>query len=66
MEGLVEARVATGSAHASIDITGVPAVDTQVAQHLLKTMVGARLMGAGYVTSGIRLQIAQTIVDLGI
>lgn len=66
MEGLLEALVSTGSAHAIIDITGVPAVDTQVAQHLLKTIVAARLMGAECVISGIRPQIAQTIVDLGI
>ncbi|GAC1403656.1 MAG: STAS domain-containing protein [Candidatus Velthaea sp.] len=66
MEGLLQALVATGSEHAIIDITGVPAVDTQVAQHLLKTVVAARLMGAECVISGIRPQIAQTIVDLGI
>src|SRR6185503_3501249 len=51
---------------AVIDITGVPAVDTQVAQHLLKTVVAARLMGAECVISGIRPQIAHTIVTLGI
>lgn len=66
MEGLLQALVDTGSEHAIIDITGVPAVDTQVAQHLLKTVVAARLMGAECVISGIRPQIAQTIVDLGI
>ncbi len=66
MEGLLQALVDTGSSHAIIDITGVPAVDTQVAQHLLKTVVAARLMGAECVISGIRPQIAQTIVDLGI
>ena len=66
MESLLETLVATGSEHAIIDITGVPAVDTQVAQHLLKTVVSARLMGAECVISGIRPQIAQTIVALGI
>ncbi len=66
MEALLEALVATGSEHAIIDITGVAAVDTQVAQHLLKTVVAARLMGAECVISGIRPQIAQTIVGLGI
>jgi rsbT co-antagonist protein RsbR len=58
--------VDTGSAHAIIDITGVPAVDTQVAQHLLKTVVAARLMGAECIISGIRPQNAQTVVGLGI
>jgi len=58
--------VDTGSDHAIIDITGVAAVDTQVAQHLLKTVVAARLMGAECIISGIRPQIAQTIVALGI
>ncbi|HEX3468870.1 MAG TPA: STAS domain-containing protein [Candidatus Elarobacter sp.] len=66
MEGLLEALVTTGSRHAIIDITGVAAVDTQVAQHLLKTVVAARLMGADCIISGIRPQIAQTIVGLGI
>jgi rsbT co-antagonist protein RsbR len=66
MESLLQTIVATGSEHAIIDITGVAAVDTQVAQHLLKTVVAARLMGAECVISGIRPQIAQTIVDLGI
>jgi rsbT co-antagonist protein RsbR len=66
METLLETLVSTGSEHAIIDITGVPAVDTQVAQHLLKTVVAARLMGAECVISGIRPQIAQTIVGLGI
>jgi rsbT co-antagonist protein RsbR len=66
MEALLQALVDTGSAHAIIDITGVPAVDTQVAQHLLKTVVAARLMGAECVVSGIRPQIAQTVVALGI
>jgi len=66
MESLLQALVDTGSAHAIIDITGVPAVDTQVAQHLLKTVVAARLMGAECIISGIRPQIAQTVVGLGI
>ncbi|GII97921.1 rsbT co-antagonist protein RsbR [Sediminihabitans luteus] len=66
METLLNTLVETGSAHAIIDITGVPAVDTQVAQHLLKTVVAARLMGAECTISGIRPQIAQTIVALGI
>ncbi|MEY9892837.1 rsbT co-antagonist protein RsbR [Catenulispora sp. MAP5-51] len=66
MEKLLQALIDTGSARAIIDITGVPAVDTEVAQHLLKTVVAARLMGAECVVSGIRPQIAQTIVALGI
>jgi rsbT co-antagonist protein RsbR len=66
MEKLLQALVDSGSEHAIIDITGVPAVDTQVAQHLLKTVVAARLMGAECIISGIRPQIAQTIVALGI
>jgi len=66
MEKLLETLVDTASEHAIIDITGVPAVDTEVAQHLLKTVVAARLMGADCTISGIRPQIAQTIVALGI
>jgi rsbT co-antagonist protein RsbR len=66
MEKLLQTLVDTGSEHAIIDITGVPAVDTEVAQHLLKTVVAARLMGAECTISGIRPQIAQTIVALGI
>ena len=66
MEALLQALVETGSEHAIIDITGVPAVDTQVAQHLLKTVQAARLLGAEAIVSGIRPQIAQTIVALGI
>src|SRR5689334_15610992 len=66
MEKLLQTLVDTGSTYAIIDITGVPAVDTQVAQHILKTVVAARLMGAECVISGIRPQIAQTIVALGI
>lgn len=66
METLLEAIVATNSKVAIIDITGVPTVDTVVAQHLLKTITAARLMGADCIISGIRPQIAQTIVHLGI
>jgi rsbT co-antagonist protein RsbR len=66
MERLLQALVETGSPYAILDITGVPAVDTQVAQHILKTVVAAQLMGAQCVISGIRPQIAQTIVSLGI
>jgi rsbT co-antagonist protein RsbR len=66
METLLQQLVETSSEHAIIDITGVAAVDTQVAQHLLKTVVAARLMGAECIISGIRPQIAQTVVALGI
>jgi len=66
METLLEAIVETNSKVAIIDITGVPTVDTVVAQHLLKTITAARLMGADCIISGIRPQIAQTIVHLGI
>ena len=66
METLLEAIVQTNSQVAIIDITGVPTVDTVVAQHLLKTVTAARLMGADCIISGIRPQIAQTIVHLGI
>ena len=66
MERLLQALVDTSSPFAILDITGVPAVDTQVAQHLLKTVVAAQLMGARCIVSGIRPQIAQTIVSLGI
>jgi rsbT co-antagonist protein RsbR len=66
MEKLLQALVDTGSEHAIIDITGVSAVDTQVAQHLLKTVMAARLLGAECIISGIRPQIAQTVVALGI
>jgi len=66
MESLLQAIVDTGSAIAIIDITGVPLVDTLVAQHLLKTVAAARLMGADCIISGIRPQIAQTIVHLGV
>jgi rsbT co-antagonist protein RsbR len=66
MQNLLEAIVKTGSEIAIIDITGVPTVDTLVAQHLLKTVAAARLMGAECLISGIRPQIAQTIVHLGV
>jgi rsbT co-antagonist protein RsbR len=66
MESLLEAIVRTGASIAIIDITGVPTVDTLVAQHLLKTVAAARLMGADCIISGIRPQIAQTIVHLGV
>jgi rsbT co-antagonist protein RsbR len=66
MESLLEAIVANGATVAIIDITGVPTVDTLVAQHLLKTVAAARLMGADCIISGIRPQIAQTIVHLGV
>jgi rsbT co-antagonist protein RsbR len=66
MESLLQQIVNTGAAIAIIDITGVPTVDTLVAQHLLKTVAAARLMGADCIISGIRPQIAQTIVHLGV
>jgi len=66
MENLLEKIVQTGATHAILDITGVPTVDTLVAQHLLKTVSAARLMGAECIISGIRPQIAQTIVHLGV
>jgi rsbT co-antagonist protein RsbR len=66
MESLLQRIVETGSGIAIIDITGVPTVDTLVAQHLLKTVAAARLMGADCIISGIRPQIAQTIVHLGV
>lgn len=66
MESLLQRLVETGSSIAVIDITGVPTVDTLVAQHLLKTVAAAQLMGADCIISGIRPQIAQTIVHLGI
>ncbi|HEX6466070.1 MAG TPA: STAS domain-containing protein, partial [Terriglobales bacterium] len=66
MESLLQKVVETGSEVAIIDITGVPTVDTLVAQHLLKTVTAARLMGADCIISGIRPQIAQTIVHLGV
>jgi rsbT co-antagonist protein RsbR len=66
MENLLQRLVETGARMAIIDITGVPTVDTLVAQHLLKTVAAARLMGADCIISGIRPQIAQTIVHLGL
>ena len=66
MENLLQSIVETGSNIAIIDITGVPLVDTLVAQHLLKTVAAARLIGADCIISGIRPQIAQTIVHLGV
>ena len=66
MESLLQRILETGSTIAIIDITGVPTVDTLVAQHLLKTIAAARLMGADCIISGIRPQIAQTIIHLGV
>jgi rsbT co-antagonist protein RsbR len=66
MQSLLERIVQTGARIAIIDITGVPTVDTLVAQHLLKTVAAARLMGADCIISGIRPQIAQTVVHLGL
>jgi len=66
MENLLEKIVETGCTIAILDITGVPTVDTQVANHLLKTVTAARLLGAECIISGISPAIAQTIVHLGI
>ena len=66
MENLLQRIVDSGASIAIIDITGVPTVDTVTAQHLLKTVAAARLMGADCIISGIRPQIAQTIVHLGV
>lgn len=66
MESLLQKIVDTGASIAIIDITGVPTVDTLVAQHLLKTVTAIRLMGADAIISGVRPQIAQTIVHLGL
>jgi len=66
MEALLQEIVDTGSSIAILDISGVPAVDSLVAQHLIKTVAATRLMGAECIISGIRPEIAQTIVHLGI
>ena len=66
MESLLQAIVETNSETAILDITGVPTVDTLVAQHLMRTVTAIRLMGADCIISGVRPQIAQTIVHLGI
>jgi len=66
MENLLQRVVETGARIAIVDITGVPTVDTLVAQHLMKTVAATRLMGADCIISGIRPQIAQTIVHLGV
>ncbi len=66
METLLQRIVETGAQIAIIDITGVPTVDTMTAQHLLKTVTATRLMGAECIISGIRPQIAATIVHLGV
>jgi rsbT co-antagonist protein RsbR len=66
MENLLQNIVTSEASIAILDITGVPTVDTQVAQHLLKTVAAARLMGADCIISGVRPQIAQTIVHLGV
>jgi len=66
METLLQRIVETGADVAILDITGVPTVDTLTAQHLLKTVTAARLMGAECIISGIRPQIAQTVVHLGV
>jgi rsbT co-antagonist protein RsbR len=66
MENLLQQIVETGSGIAILDISGVPAVDSLVAQHLIKTVSATRLMGAECIISGIRPEIAQTVVHLGI
>jgi rsbT co-antagonist protein RsbR len=66
MENLLQEIVNTGSSIAILDISGVPAVDSLVAQHLMKTVSATRLMGAECIISGVRAEIAQTIVHLGI
>jgi rsbT co-antagonist protein RsbR len=66
METLLQTIVESEASIAIIDITGVPTVDTLTAQHLLKTVAAARLMGADCIISGIRPQIAQTMVHLGV
>jgi Anti-anti-sigma regulatory factor (antagonist of anti-sigma factor) len=66
MENLLQRIVETGSTIAILDISGVPAVDSLVAQHIIKTVAATRLMGAECIISGIRPEIAQTVVHLGI
>lgn len=66
MENLLQEIVESGSSIAILDISGVPAVDSLVAQHLIKTVSATRLMGAECIISGIRPEIAQTVVHLGI
>jgi rsbT co-antagonist protein RsbR len=66
MESLLQNIVDTGSTIAILDISGVPAVDSLVAQHIIKTVAATRLMGAECIISGIRPEIAQTVVHLGI
>lgn len=66
MENLLQEIVETSSSIAILDISGVPAIDTLVAQHLIKTVSATRLMGAECIISGIRPEIAQTVVHLGI
>ena len=66
MESLLQEIVESGSSIAILDISGVPAVDSLVAQHLIKTVAATRLMGAECIISGIRPEIAQTVVHLGI
>jgi rsbT co-antagonist protein RsbR len=66
MENLLQKIVETSSSIAILDISGVPAVDSLVAQHLIKTVSATRLMGAECIISGIRPEIAQTVVHLGI
>ena len=65
-KNLLQQLVETGSAIAILDISGVPAIDSLVAQHLMKTVSATRLMGAECIISGIRPEIAQTVVNLGI
>jgi len=66
MEGLLRRLTETGSAVALLDITGVPAIDTQTAQHLIETIKAVRFIGAEVVLTGIRPTIAQTLVHLGV
>ena len=66
MERLLHRVTETGSSVALLDITGVPAIDTQIAQHLLETISAVRLLGADVILTGVRPSIAQTLVQLGI